>query len=63
MLVEQLVVVRLVLLLECVVRVQVGLLGLVLLVLLVLVMVHLWCCLEVLLYCLILHDQMWFVVQ
>ncbi len=49
----------LVLLLEHVVHVQVVLLGLVLLVLLVLAMVRLWCCLEVLLYYLILCDQMW----
>ena len=54
-------VVQLVLLLKCVVHVQVGLLGLVLLVLLVLVMIRLWCCLEVLLYGLILCDQVWFV--
>ena len=54
-------VVQLVLLLEHVVCVQVGLLGLVLLILVVLVMVRLWCCLEVLLYCLILCDQMWLV--
>ena len=56
-------VVRLVLLLEHLVHVQVGLLGLVLLVLLVLVMVCLWCYLEVLLYYLILCDQMWLVAQ
>ena len=49
--------VRLVLLLECVMLVQVGLLELVFLVLLILVTVRLWCYLEVLLYCLILCDQ------
>ena len=50
-------VVQLVLLLKHVTFVQVGLLGLVLLVLLVLVMVRLLCYLGVLLYCLILCDQ------
>ena len=50
--------VRLVLLLEHVMLVQVGLLGLVLLVLLVLVTVCQWYYLEVLLCCLILRDQM-----